>query len=62
MLSEKSQCLFPHIQGFFITVDARPREGLRSARKDVDVRRQKGESCVGMGERLKKRGAVWTWK
>ena len=35
-------------------------KGPRSARKDVDVRRQEGKSCVGVGERLEVRGAVWT--
>ena len=29
--------------------------GLRSARKDVDVRRDEGESLVGVGERLERR-------
>ena len=35
---------------------------LRSARKDADVGKQKGESCAGVGERLKTRGVARTWK
>ena len=31
---------------------------LRSARKDADVEKHEGESCAGVGERLKTR----TWK
>ena len=38
------------------------RKDLRSARKDVDVGRQEGENCVGVGERLEMRGAAGTWK
>ena len=30
--------------------------------RNVDVRRQEGESCVGVGERLERKGAGWTWK
>ena len=35
-------------------------KGLRSARKDVDVGRQEGKSCMGVGERLRIRGVAWT--
>ena len=35
---------------------------LRSARKDAYVEKQEGESCAGVGERLKTRGVARTWK